>query len=323
MLLSKTMAWLVWVVGYSQARHEAGLLIAQDAEAILGISGGDESIRADLLNKTGVVHFEIGEYEKALENFRNSFVILEKRLGPEHPSVATPLSNMGSVFNNTGEYDDALKYLCKALAVREKALGLEHPAVAQSLNNIGEVFRSLGEYDKASEYHHKALAVVKSTLGPDHPEVAWTLSSLGTVFLIQGIHEKALNKFRRALSVFEKALGSKHPAVAGVLASLGVVFVEQGKQDDALEAFERALSLSEKGGSCCSLHHGLGLFGLAQSLVSTGGDKERAIKLANRAREIYGKTPKRFKKELEEVNAWLKKHDHDRTKSISTAKREP
>ena len=42
--------------------------------------------------------------------------------------------------------------------------------------------------------------------------------------------------------------------------------------------------------------------------MATGGDKERAIKLAKQAREIFGKTPKAFKKELEEVNTWLQKH---------------
>ena len=52
--------------------------------------------------------------------------------------------------------------------------------------------------------------------------------------------------------------------------------------------------------------------------IAKNEKKERAIKLAKQARDIFKKTPKAFKKELEEVNAWLEKHDKD--KSLSLAK---
>ena len=52
--------------------------------------------------------------------------------------------------------------------------------------------------------------------------------------------------------------------------------------------------------------HGQGLFGLARALVATGGDKKRAIELAKQSRELFANTPQPFKKELEEVNTWLK-----------------
>ena len=50
--------------------------------------------------------------------------------------------------------------------------------------------------------------------------------------------------------------------------------------------------------------HGRGLLGLARALVATNGDKDRAIKLAKQAREMFGKAPY-LKKNLEEVKVWL------------------
>ena len=64
------------------------------------------------------------------------------------------------------------------------------------------------------------------------------------------------------------------------------------------------MSICEKT-TCDPEPHGQGLYGLARALVATDGDTEHANRLARQAREVLGKTPKRFNKELEEVNAWL------------------
>ena len=54
-----------------------------------------------------------------------------------------------------------------------------------------------------------------------------------------------------------------------------------------------------------------GLFSLSQATMATGGEKENAIKIAKQARKIFGKTPKTSKKEIEEINAWLKERQAD------------
>lgn len=53
--------------------------------------------------------------------------------------------------------------------------------------------------------------------------------------------------------------------------------------------------------------HGLSLFSLARALVLMGDDQKRAIGLAMRAGEVFMKSSKAFKKEIEDVDAWLQK----------------
>ena len=38
-----------------------------------------------------------GEYDKALEHYQKALAIQLKKLGPEHPSVATSYNNIGAV----------------------------------------------------------------------------------------------------------------------------------------------------------------------------------------------------------------------------------
>jgi tetratricopeptide (TPR) repeat protein len=61
-----------------------------------------------------------GKYDKALEHYQRALNIREKALGPEHPDVASSLSNLGEVFNKQGKYDKALRNYERALAICEK-----------------------------------------------------------------------------------------------------------------------------------------------------------------------------------------------------------
>ena len=74
-----------------------------------------------------------------------------------------------------------------------------------------------------------------------------------------------------------------------------------------LAALEQALAVCD-GQTCEPMALRGAEFGLARVLVTTGGSLARARELAKQAREGYAKIPKRWKKELIEVDAWLEEH---------------
>ena len=260
------------------------------------------------LNNLGLLYKNKGEYDKAIQYYQESLRISEKALGKEHPYVAMSLNNLGNVYNFKGEYDKAIQIIRKAIRIREKTLGKEHPYVATSLNYLGDVYTFKGEYDKALQYYQESLRISEKALGKDHPDGAPILSNLGKVYNFKGEYDKAIQYYHGSLIIYEKALGKEHPHLAWALSGMGDVFVNQRRYKEALETLKRVVTLCETK-TCEPEPYGRGLFGLFRALVATGGEKERAIKLAQQAREIFGKTPKRFKKEIEEVDAWLKKHD--------------
>ena len=317
LLTAKAMVWLVRIVGHLQARYEAGLSTAQAAEAVLELSGDNDEIRSSLFSNMGTLFFSKGDYNKALSFFQKSLVIREKFLGSEHSLVAHSLNNIGIVFTTQEDYSKSLDYFLKSLKILKKTLGYNHPKIAHSLNNLGVVYWNLGKPDRALEYYRNSLEIREKALGPEHPLVATTLSNMGFVYRKEGKYEKAQECLHKARNIWEKTLGHEHPDVAATLSGIGNVYVDQGRSKNAIEPLERAESICEKK-TCEPETHGQGLFGLAQALFSTNGDGNRAIKLAKQAREIFEKTPKRFKKELAELTAWLQNTERRNSQKRAT-----
>ena len=98
---------------------------------------------------------------------------------------------------------------------------------------------------------------------------------------------------------------------------IGIVFIDQGKPSLAMEKLERAIAICEKQ-DCNPEALKSGYFGLARALLASGGDRARAIRLSQKARDLYSQTPNVSNQELEEVTAWLAKHS--REKGLSLAK---
>jgi Tetratricopeptide repeat len=67
----------------------------------------------------------------------------EAAYGPDHPHVATTLTNLGSVQYELGDLDDARATLQRALAIFQTAYGPDHPDVAKTLGNLCVVQRQM------------------------------------------------------------------------------------------------------------------------------------------------------------------------------------
>jgi len=62
--------------------------------------------------------------------FRRALAIWEKTLGPNHPNVATCLSNIAFNYLRQEKYAEAEEFSQRSLSIREQVLGPEHSEVA-------------------------------------------------------------------------------------------------------------------------------------------------------------------------------------------------
>ncbi|PAV12059.1 hypothetical protein ASJ81_07905 [Methanosarcina spelaei] len=172
--------------------------------------------------------------------------ILEAKLGPENPSVATALNNLAGLYKRMGEYEKALQLYQRTLDIREKTLGSQHPDFATTLNNFAELYRQMGEYEKALSLYQKALEIDEKVLGPYHPSVATTIDNLALLYRQMGEYEKALQLSQRALEICEKVFNPQHPDVAIVLNNLSLLYYQMGDYDRALPLYQKALNIQEE-----------------------------------------------------------------------------
>jgi tetratricopeptide (TPR) repeat protein len=235
---------LMFLIGDTLARTDEGLRWAIDADA-LSLAVHDDQSRASYLNTRGALAGTSGAYDEARRDYDDARVLLERAVGPEHPSVAATLYNLGNIAIEQGQLAQGRAYHERALAIYETTLGPEHPEVAGCLVNRAGIDIALGQFDQARADLERSLAILEPALGPAHPEIATSLNGLGGVAGMQGDYEEARGYYERTLTIIEAALGPKHPHVATVRSNLGDVAAALGEHDEARHQFEQALAIRE------------------------------------------------------------------------------
>jgi len=104
---------------------------------------------AAALNQQVVQLYNQGRYSEAMPLAQRALAILEKALGPNHPSVAVSLNNLAELYQAEGRYAEAEPLYKRSLAIREKALGPVHPDVAASLGNLAQLYKDQGRFADA------------------------------------------------------------------------------------------------------------------------------------------------------------------------------
>jgi len=207
---------------------------------------GTSQEKADSLNQQAVELYQAGRYQEALPLQKRALELNEQALGPEHPGIATSLSNLAGLYQAMGAFDQALPLYQRTLKIREKALGPEHPDTAASLNNLAALFWAMAAYDQALPLYQRALKIREKVLGPEHPDTSVSLNNLAMLYHSMGAYDQALPLFQRALTIREKVLGPEHPATATSLSNLAGLYEDQGAYAKAVPLHQRALQIMEK-----------------------------------------------------------------------------
>ena len=276
---------LMWVVGYRQERHEPGISWGKTAVALSQDPEVEPGVRADVLDKLGVVLLEQGKRSEALGHFQRALAIEEPVLGAEHFAVAVTLTHIGAALHRQGDLSEALAHYQRALALQERALGPDHPEVAVTLEQVGHVLREQGEQSRALTVYRRVLAIKEQALGPEHSSVAATVGNIGVTLHRQGKFSEARIYYQRGLRIFERTLGPEHSAVATALLNLGSVLHSEGKHAAALVDYQRALAIQERtfGSDHVSVAVLLGNIGL---VLHDQGELEAALAHQQRALAI-------------------------------------
>jgi tetratricopeptide (TPR) repeat protein len=172
--------------------------------------------------------------------------VTRRRLGEEHPDVATSLNNLAELYKFQGKYEEAEPLFLQALELRKRLLEENHPDVAHSLNNLAELYRSQGRYTEAEPLHLQALELRKRLLGDNHLDFAQSLNNLATLYGFQARYTEAEPLYLQALELYKRLLGDNHPHVAQFLNNLATLYRYQGRYTEAEPLYLQALELKKR-----------------------------------------------------------------------------
>lgn len=174
--------------------HERALSIRR------GLSPGEPSLPiAESLNNLAGVHLDSGDAETGERLIRESLLIREGLLYPNHPLVLQSRMNLATMLGSLGRLDEALPLFEAALAGARDVYSAGHPALGHMSHSLGTCYFRLGRLDDAARAFTEALSIRVETLAPDALPLAITEASLGRVFAAQGNHAQALSTLQHAI----------------------------------------------------------------------------------------------------------------------------
>ncbi len=165
------------------------------------------------INNLATFHYQLGEYKKAEEEFRQ--VVERKRvLGVSEIELLLYRHNLAAALTGQGEYAEAEEIYREGLELRRRLYGPLHLKVARSLNSLGALLHEKGDLDKAEERLREALEIRRELLGVEHPEVAKSHYALGFVLHDKGASRAAVDEYQKALGIQHEKLEETHPDIA-------------------------------------------------------------------------------------------------------------
>jgi len=187
-----------------------------------------------------------GLYQQAVFYLERCLTFSEKRLGQDHPDVATILNNLAELYQEQGKYEEAELLYRQLLTIDEKNYGENHLDFAISLNNLATLYKIQKKYDEAESLFLRSISIFENQLKENLTYIAFSLNNLAELYEGQGKYEKAEPLYRRSLAIREKQLGENHPYVATALNNLAGLYKSQWKYEKAEPLYLRSLAIREK-----------------------------------------------------------------------------
>ncbi len=286
---------------------EAVAAATRAADVLERLLGPNHPKVASARTVIGGVALQRTDLPAAAREMERAAAIYEIALGPDHLDTASAYNNVGLVYQMQGRYDEAAAALSRALAIKRARLGDDAPEVATELANHADILRSAGDIDRAVAELRESLAIRERALGPDSPDLADSARLLAVALIEQGHADEAVPLAVRAVEIRTRALGDDHPELMRDLDAEGRALWASGAAARAVPVLERAVAGAEKLEMSDFTLSNL-RFDLARALWDGGGDRGRAIALAELALEARRRAGTEDPEDIAAVAAWLEGH---------------
>ena len=212
------------------------------------------------------VYEKQGQYDEAIQNYKESLAIFLKISAPE--GEAANLYGLATVYVRQGHYDEAVQAYEKS---REISRRINNPkSEAATLLGLANVYENQGRYDQAVRACEKSLAIYHKINIPQGEAAA--LNGLANVYERQGRHDEAIQNYKESHEINCRINHTQGEAIT--LHGLANAYVSQGRHDEAIQDYERSLiirrEINDPQGEAATLH------GLANAYVSQGRYDEAA-----------------------------------------------
>ena len=195
---------------------------------------------ANLFNTQGMMCYQQGQIDQALELYQKSYKISKEI--EDGVLLSKALGNLGRVYWAKSDFKKAEAYFIQ-YQIRKQALG-DKNGYAIAVGNLGSLYASIGEEEKALDCFQKYLTL-KKEMG-DKQGIAIALSNLASNYSIAGEYQRSIGFYKNAMQIADE-LGSSYILQQHI--DLANVYFEMKDYLLANEHNSRGLLIARKLGS--------------------------------------------------------------------------
>ncbi len=274
-------------------------------------------LKANSLRYIGIVLYEKGSYDKAIEFVLKSLKIYDQLIAlNENKKHIIDCKNgmtqcyvpLGNIQYDQGNYGNALEYFLKALKIHEELKNTQQ--ISGCYINIGNVYFDQGLNDKATDCYFKALKISEE-IG-DKKGMSKCYNNIGNILLLQGEYDLVINYYLKSLKIKEE-FGDKYgiAMVNSNIAELHVIIADSVYNKVESKRNEHLVS---------AIRYGLKAIAIAHEI--------NAIPLENPAADVLMGAYKKlnnFEKSLQYAEIYIATKDsmfkEEKTKSVADAEK--
>ena len=187
------------------------------------------------LQMTGMIHYDLGNLNDALEKY-NHVIWIAKTFSLRETQAYT-LSLLANVHGIKGNLKESLAGYRESLSLFEEVGDIQGSALCH--NNIGTVFGSYGDVNEAFKEYELALSLRRQI--DDKRGIAQSLDSLAKIWIARGNLDLALGMQLEALEIARGEISKRF--LADSLSNLAETYRMLGKYDKSLAYNHEALSI--------------------------------------------------------------------------------
>lgn len=279
--------------GQLEAAEKAGREALAEARR-LGIDA--TQARAQL----GLALTLLGRYDEAAELLERTAADVDE----QHPAAVMVFGIIGIQKGFAGYDQQAVASFQRALAIEAKReLGQPHYRAIVGTYLANSLDR-LGQYEQAVQAQEQSIAALRRLWGSEHSSLGRAHYQFGTTLADNGDWERARQNFEASARIWRVTHGPEHRALAQPETGLARVCLHEGDDDRALELLEGAMrKLSQGQGH--PAEDARTFFHLARALERKGGERSRALALAERARQTLETLGPGYERDRDRIRAWV------------------
>ena len=184
---------------------------------------GNEASSAELGQRIGYLLYDLGEYDRALEELGTALQLETETNGANTVLAGHILRFIAVTHRELGEFEHAEEEFNRSIEILEATGDDGLAQLAYAKTQYAYLKRTTGDLAGAEPLLLEALAIHESLYGDTHPAIASTLTNIGNHYERAGNPELARDFYVRSLEVKRRLYDKDNISIGRTIANLGVI----------------------------------------------------------------------------------------------------